>query len=456
MLTVSDQLNINYTKFNLTNGIKCVLYPRKEIHSVNIKVLANVGMLDENTDTNGISHFLEHVTMNGTEEMPNWEDLDNFLNECSGSTNAYTSFDHTMFHGTFPFQYLEKAIYYFSQIVLHPLIKDSDVQKERTIILDESTRYEDNVNFKLYQNMQRMRFAEENSPYKFDIIGTQKNISELTQEKIKKFYERFYIPENIEIYVVGNFEIDQIKKLLEKYFVNSINGRTYDRKPERNFKKQYPTYSKFDVKAVQKLDIDQYYLTATFPSYEFALTKVEDRYKVGFLKSMTASSSYFQSVLWKRLREELNLVYGVSAFGYNMYARDVFGVQTSFAKEHLETVLKEIYEGLNNIKENHITDIVFKARQKKLLDTQLMQLDDPGNILDWIIDYEDEFAVHGRGLTPKDYLEYIKELQFLDTVAISTDIFNWQNLNIGLVTSEHSTEIEQKVRDLWQNITKNK
>lgn len=447
-----DSLKIDYEKFFLSNGVKCVLYKRPELHSVNIRVTVNVGSLDETPDTNGISHFLEHVVHDGTKQLPTWEAIDDYLNQYSGSANAYTSYDHTQYHGTFPSQYAKEALNYFSQVVLHPLLKESDINKERTVILDERRGYQDNIQYLLYQNMKRMRFAQNNDSYSYEVIGSDENIRKFGRQDILDFYEKYYVAENIEIYIVGNFSEDEMKSELTRLFHEDIKGSHSKPKPKKQYKEQYPEYSVEKFGAIQKRDIDQMYLTLSFPAPSFKDSSFVTRNQIDFLSMMTASSSYMQSILWKRLREELNLVYGVYAFDYQMYARNMFGIYVAFKGDVLETVLTEIHTGLELIKSKAVNDGVFKARQKKLLDTQLMRLDNPSNVLEWIYDYEDELEEHGESMTLGEFLEYVSEEQFENIIKLSNEIFDWEKVNIGIVSNRDETELENKTKSYWEKI----
>ncbi|MDQ6985252.1 MAG: pitrilysin family protein [Candidatus Dojkabacteria bacterium] len=449
-----ENLRINYSKFVLPNGIKCILYNREEIHSVTVRVNVNVGALDETATTTGLSHFIEHVAAgDGTKDLPTWEALDKFKNDHSGSSNAYTTYDHTQYYGTFPYQYLKEALFYFSQQVLHPLIRTEDVEKERTIILDEMRRYDDDIYHNVYKNIKENRFQNKKTQFSYDIIGTKKRLAAYTRENLRNFYEDYYIPENIEVYIVGNIDEEEAKKYLEEYFYKDIKNRRSGRSKEREFKEKYPDYSKFNISAVQKLDIDQYYLSINFPSPEFSLRKAEDRFRVDFLAAITASGQYSQSVLWKKLREELNLVYGISAFTYDyLYSRNFFTIFTSFNKENLSTILKEVYNGVNQIKYGKITESIFKSRQKKLIDTQLMQLDKPANVLNWITSSEDELEAHEKEITIPYFLNYIENETFENIIEIGKEIFDWSKVNIGLVSKDSKKDAELLLRSEWEKI----
>lgn len=442
-------INIEYIKFKLKNGIKCILYQRNEIHSISIKVIVNVGSLDEDENTNGLSHFIEHVSHDGTEDMPNWEDIENFKNECSASTNAFTNTDITQYYGKFPSQFAEKAIYYFSQIVLRPLFKESDVEKERKIIMDELKGYEDEIDYKVVKNIKENRFDNPNTSFSYDIIGTEDKIRKYTKEDLVNFWQKYYHPENIEIYIVGNFEVESIQKSLEHHFGQFQNNSTLS---TPKYITQFPAYTGFNLSSKQKLDLDKYYLTFNFPSLDFKTTNLEERLKIDFVEDMLASSSFFQSVLWQRLRQELGIVYGVFTTDYDLFSRSLFIIETSFNKEHLKTVVHEIVNGVKIFKAGKITQDVFNAKKKKIIDTQLMELDRPDNVLYWIYRNEKELEHHGRGLLISQYLDFVQSLKFKDIIEISNKIFDWSKLNIGLVGAMPEHKLKDELVQIIKNI----
>lgn len=444
-----ESINIDYTSINLSNGIKCVLYQRKEIHSISVKVSVNVGSLDEDEDTNGLAHFIEHVTHDGTEDMQNWEEVEKFKNDCSASTNAYTSTELTQYYGKFPSQFSAKALYFFSQIVLHPLFKDEDVEKERKIIIDELKGYEDEIDYKVLRNIKENRFVDSNTSFSYEIIGTQDLLQKYTTQDLKNFWEKYYYPKNIEIYIVGNFDEIQIVKDLEKHFGSFQNTSTA---MTDSYKTRFPAYTgfKFDVK--QKLDLDKYYLTFTFPSIDFKHFPIGKRLIVDFLEDVTASSSFFQSVLWQRLRQELGIVYGVYSSSYDLYARDMFIIETSFNKEHLKTVITEIVAGIEKVLNGSITHEVFEAKRKKIVDTQLMELDRPDNVLYWIYRKEKEIEEHGKGFLISEYLDYVNNLKFSDVLDLAKEIFDWSKLNIGVVSSQPEDVVRKEIEEIIKQL----
>jgi predicted Zn-dependent peptidase len=444
---------IKFNKIYLPNGIKCILYKRPEIHSVSVSVTVNVGCLDENDKNNGISHLLEHLPFNGTLNLPNWEEVDKFNNNIAGSCNAYTYLSHTKYYGTFPSQYLEQALFYFSELVFNPLLKEGDIQKERGIILDEMQRDEDTVEAKVYENLRLNRFKLNNTPYSYRVIGSEENVSGFTRDDVLEHYHKYYIPENTEIYIVGNFEEEIVKVMLERYFTDNIKDRTFSKKTERKFLKEYPEYSDFKIHALQKGDVDQYYLTATFPTYEQMKRTQKERIAVSFLSKSLASGQFQKSLLWRRLREELNLVYGVEAHQYHVYQRGVFIIETAFKPVHTEVILEELYKAIQQCITKTLSPDVFNERKKRLLDTQLMILDNPENVLSWIEDQEEELELNGKQMFIEEYLETIKNYEFEEVLEAAKNVLDLSKMNIGIVSENDPKEVEDSVTNIWNKIT---
>jgi len=152
----------------------------------------------------------------------------------------------------------------------------------------------------------------------------------------------------------------------------------------------------------------------------------------------------------------LGIVYGVSAYGWDYFNRAFAIIETSFQPQYLEQVLTEIYTGINKIKNKEISDSVFKTRQKRIVDTELMIYDSPSNVLSWIMDQENENEYHNEFMTPSDFIETIKKMEFDEVINIANEVYDWKNVNIGVVTKEDSSAVQQEVETLWKKITNQK
>lgn len=446
---------LKYTKFFLENGVKCILHKRGDVHSISVSVSVGIGSLDEDESTNGISHFLEHLPFDGTEKLRTWVDVDKYNNDISGSSNAYTTDNHTLYYGKYPDKYLSEALFYQSQIVFHPLFEEEAISKERTIILDELKRNQDDLDFKIYDNFRRNRYKVSNSPFSFSVIGTIDNVSRFTREDILNHYAKYYVPENIEVYLVGNFDEDEARKLIDQYFNKELQGRNFAKAGKRLFINNYPEYSDFKISTSQKGDIDQYYLTLSFPTRDHCSSDLKDRIAIPYLNSTVASSQYQSSLLYKRLREELGLVYGVSLWTYESYSRSSVLLETSFKPDNLKQIFEEIYIALEKVKKKSITDEIFETMRKRKFDTLLMALDDPSAALSWLYEQEEELLYRGRSYSISEYISIIEKYEFDEILRLGDELIDWSKLNIGVVSKDEPEEVRNNVAQIWNSIIKN-
>ena len=105
------------------------------------------------------------------------------------------------------------------------------------------------------------------------------------------------------------------------------------------------------------------------------------------------------------------------------------------------------------IKTKEISDSVFKTRQKRIVDTELMIYDSPSNVLNWIMDQENEYEYHKEFMNPSEFIEQIKRMEFDEVIDIANEVYDWNNVNIGVVTKEDANQVQQQVESIWKKIT---
>ncbi len=457
------KLKDKYSKFYLDNGIKCILYKRREVHSVSIEVRVRVGSFDESEKNSGISHFLEHLAFDGTKRLPTWQAINDYQNSISGSCNAYTWIEHTAYHGSFPSKYLKEALFYYSELVFNPLHSLEAIEKERTIILDERKNEDDDVDSTVYFNYINQRYKVNDTIFKRRIIGTEDTIKSFTKTDFEEFYTKYYKPENTEIYISGSFDISGAKKILNEYF-NSIelNNRFNRSKSNKNniehlrdnkvfnreFVKNQPDFSHFLISNPIRSDVNQYYLDITFPSLARYKSSIKDRYIIDFINAITASSRFQNSLIYKRLREENGLVYTVGSYEYEYMTRAFINVSTQFNPIYLDKVLNIIYSSIEELKLGKYGEDIFNQRKAVIEDTHLMKYDSPSNVLNWIVDQEYEYEFNGKSITYSEYLNIIKSIKFSEVVEMFNTIYDWRMANINILSSKPINNLEGVVKDI--------
>ena len=205
-----SHLDADFYQETLENGLEIYMIPYENKKNYFISYATKYGsdiisFTDKNQITYkpplGIAHFLEHKMF----EEESGEDPFTFFSKSGTDSNASTSFDSTQYicYGTKEF---EKNLAYLLKFVSNPYYTDENVEKEKGIIAEEINMYQDMPDFKLDMKIREGIFV--NHPRKIDIAGTVEEINKITKEDLYTCYNNFYIPNNMFILIVGNFDKD--------------------------------------------------------------------------------------------------------------------------------------------------------------------------------------------------------------------------------------------------------
>ena len=207
----------------LENGLEVIIIPKKKINKKYIMYGTRFGSIDnrfimpktheEVFIPDGVAHFLEHKMF----EQPNGTNSLDTLMALGIDANAYTTTDHTayLFECT---NHFEEGLDELMDYVQHPYFTDQNVEKEKGIIGQEITMYDDDPGWQLYMNAIDCMYKE--NPIKIDIAGTVESISEITPDVLYKCYNTFYHPSNMIMVICGDFVPEEIIEEVKKRLVN--------------------------------------------------------------------------------------------------------------------------------------------------------------------------------------------------------------------------------------------
>ncbi|CAM5788611.1 MULTISPECIES: EF-P 5-aminopentanol modification-associated protein YfmH [Brevibacillus] len=211
--TVFEQLNETVYEEKLPNGLAVYLVPKQGFSKTYAVFTTRYGSIDSHFRLkngeevhvpDGIAHFLEH-------KMFEKKDMD-VMHEFSrngASCNAFTSFNRTayLFSCT---ENLDRNLNLLLDYVQEPYFTEASVEKEKGIIGQEITMYDDNPDWKVYMNLLKAMYQK--FPINIEIAGTIESISHITKDTLYQCYETFYHPANMVLLVVGSFDPETVMK----------------------------------------------------------------------------------------------------------------------------------------------------------------------------------------------------------------------------------------------------
>ena len=208
----------------LENGL--TYYLRHNEHpgeNLDLRLLVDVGSVNETDDNTGIAHFIEHMLFNGTEDYPGnsmGATLREIGVELGPDLNAYVSHDETAYRmdvNTVPGSNVTAVFHALSQMA-HAATFDADaVESERGVVLDEQRIRRETSSG--YISSEFDRIYTQGTPYENrDPAGTLESVSSMTAEDLKTFYETWYVPSNMAVVAVGDWTVDALEALVVEHF----------------------------------------------------------------------------------------------------------------------------------------------------------------------------------------------------------------------------------------------
>lgn len=267
--------SINETLYTgiLDNGLEVTLLPKPDFHKTYGLFTTNYGSIDNefiplghNSFTkvpDGIAHFLEHKLFEKEDE-----DVFQKFGRQGASSNAFTSFTRTSYLFSSTDNMLEN-IQTLIDFVQDPYFTEESVNKEKGIIGQEIQMYQDDPNWRLYFGILNNLYPKH--PLHIDIAGTEESISHITAEDLYLCYNTFYHPSNMNIFIVGKMDPEQLMQFI-------INNQH-----EKEFVKAQPIERRFPVEnAKDIIKEDQIKLSVSRPKAIVGLKGLDEVPENGF------------------------------------------------------------------------------------------------------------------------------------------------------------------------------
>ena len=203
------------TEYRLDNGLRVLLFPDDSKDKFTVNVTYLVGSRHEGRGEKGMAHLLEHMVFKGTDE---YEDIWGGLQDHGASFNGTTWVDRTNYYETLPAgdENLKFALHMEADRMVNSRIDGADLAKEMTVVRNEFEMGENNPVGKLMERMISSAYLWHN--YGESTIGNRSDIERVPVENLRRFYERYYQPDNAMLVVAGKFDADKAEGWIEEYF----------------------------------------------------------------------------------------------------------------------------------------------------------------------------------------------------------------------------------------------
>jgi zinc protease len=200
----------------LDNGLTLHISPGHAAPVAAIQAWVGVGSADETVANAGVAHITEHMLFKGSE-------LARTIESSGGSVNAWTSFDHTVYHAALGSDRLGHAIDAFGAALTAPRFDRGELDREREVILEEIRQGSDDPARAVAQSLFAAAYAQH--PYRRPVIGTADSVKRLGEREVVEFFRSSYVADAITLVVAGDVDPAYVRREVERRFGNMPGGR---------------------------------------------------------------------------------------------------------------------------------------------------------------------------------------------------------------------------------------
>ncbi|RKX25178.1 MAG: hypothetical protein DRP47_10195, partial [Candidatus Zixiibacteriota bacterium] len=201
--------------YQLDNGMQVILRETHAAPMISSLIFVKSGSKYEARYENGITHFLEHLLFNGTANLTR-EELDASISDLGGYLNAFTRNELTAFFVLLPKQYIDYGMAVQADMLFNSIIPEDELAKERKVVIEEIHRSDDSPDAAAEAFFTAKAYA--GTSYDRPVLGYAPFVENIPRAAIIDYWKKHYIPSNMTLLIIGDFETSSMKKTIQSIF----------------------------------------------------------------------------------------------------------------------------------------------------------------------------------------------------------------------------------------------
>ncbi len=343
----------------LDNHLTVVYEQLPHLNSVAFGVWIGAGSRNEDAGNNGISHFIEHMVFKGTQKR-SARDIACEADQIGGQINAFTGKDCTCYYIKTLEKDMETALDILSDMLFHSTFEERNIETERRVVLEEISMYEDDPEEMVHDLLTESIYRE--GPLGMPILGTPQSLEGLNKKLITEYMDAYYTPDNAVISVVGNFDEERLKVLLNKYFGSwkPVGSCPLVASPSLFLPGYYPKYK----------ETEQTHICLGFRGLTMG---DENIYPMMVLNGILGGG--MSSRLFQNIREEKGLAYSIYSVPTSFRDVGLFSIYAASGPELTEEVIGLIGDEIHGLLRGGVSSLEVERSKKQLQGNFLLGLD---------------------------------------------------------------------------------
>lgn len=405
-----------YEKIILDNGLRVILSHLPAVKSVTAIVLCGAGSRYELAETNGISHFLEHMFFKGTEKRPTATDISHALDEIGADYNAFTGKETTGYHIKCASQHLPLSLDMLSDMLWNSKFDPAEIEKERGVIIEEINLYEDTPMRRVAEIYEQLLWGDQ--PLGWDIGGRKDVIRKIQKKDFAKYIEDRYAPNNMVVSIAGDFDKAKTIETIKTYYGHA------KKKDVGGFLAVLESQKKPAAKVTYK-KTDQAHLVLGFRAFKIGHS---ERYNAAVLATILGGG--MSSRLFVNVREKHGLAYYVRADTESYLDTGTMVAAAGVDLKRIDDAIKVILAEFAEICQSKVSERELKKAKEYIKGRIILSWEDSRTVA---VSYGTDEILENRIRTIDDYLKRIDEVKAEDILRVAQFLFTKSKLNLAVI-----------------------
>ena len=410
--TTSGVRDIEMT--TLANGVRVITETMPHVRSVSVGIWIGTGSRREAGEQNGISHFIEHMLFKGTTRR-SAEEIARSVDSIGGNLDAFTAKELVCFNTKVLDEHLSNAFDVLADLVLHPLFREEDIEKEKGVIREELKMEADSPDYLVHEIFSSNFWKDH--PLGKPILGTRETVKRFDRQAIERYYRQVYSPENLIVTAAGNLTHRRLVDLVREHFeaLPPFGAVPADQAPT--------THARIALR--NKKALEQVHLCLGVPSFPLPH---EERFACYVLNTLLGGG--MSSRLFQNIRERQGLAYAVFS-ELNPY-RDTgclsiyAGTSVESARKVVESILKEFQQ----LKQERVSDEELRRAKDHLKGSLMLSLESTSSRMSNLARQEMYF---GRFFSLDELVESIEVVTVDDVQRIARTFFDPKSIALTVL-----------------------
>lgn len=419
---------MKFERIKLRNGLRIVLCRIPGMKSVTSTILFGVGSRYETKQIGGISHFLEHMMFKGTTRRPSTLDIARELDGVGADYNASTGKEITSYYIKLANKHIDRALDIQHDMLQNSIFSPHEISREKNVVIEEINMYEDKPNITVEEILEQKMFGS--VPLGWNIAGTKGSVRAINRDKVRKYFNAHYNPNNMVIGVVGGFDRNHVLGSLKKYF-QSIPRKSVPSPKKAGKIKPGPRFT------LKYKKTEQAHLCFGFEAFPYNHKDLPILSVLNTVFGANMSSRLFISI-----RERQGLAYGVRSDITKYSDCGLLTIYAGVDTSRLSEAIKGIIDEIELFKQKGVTTEELQNAKEFIKGKVALGLEESESISAYLLEQE---YFNNKILTPEQRFKIIDRVTQKDIQRVAQLVLQKKKMTLALIGPYRNKQTIQRL-----------